>query len=134
MSNSTPFDASEYINLRSWKRDGTPVDTPVWVATVEGKLVVFTLRESYKVKRVRRNPRVQVAACDVRGKLLGPWHDGSCHVVEDKGEETRAYAALTRKYGWKMRIGNFFSALSGRMKRRMVLEIAVEPVPARGAA
>ena len=131
MSNSTPFDGSEYINLRSWKRDGTPVDTPVWVAPLDGKLVVFTLRESYKVKRVRRNPKVQVAKCDVRGRLLGPWQDGSCHTVEDKAHEARAYDALIRKYGWKMRAGNFFSTLSGRIKRRLVLEIELDPA-ARG--
>jgi hypothetical protein len=38
-------------------------------------------------------------------------------------EETQAYAALVAKYGWKMRIGNFFSGLVGRKRRRIVLAI-----------
>jgi PPOX class probable F420-dependent enzyme len=123
---NTPFDDAEYISLRSYKRDGGAVDTPVWCAPLDGKLVLFTLRESFKVKRVQRNPRVQVAACDVRGKLLGTWHDGTCTTVEKASEhEKRAYAALTRKYGMKMRIGDFFSTLAGRRKRRLVMEITL---------
>ena len=124
---STPFDKTPYISVRSFKRDGSPVDTPVWCATLDDKLVLFTLRESFKVKRIARNPRVQVAACTINGKVLGPWHEGRCHAVEDADHERRAYEALTRKYGIKMRIGNFFSTLSGRMKRRLVMEIALEP-------
>jgi PPOX class probable F420-dependent enzyme len=123
----TPLDHVEYINLKSFKRDGTGVNTPVWVAPLDGRLVIFTLRDSWKVKRIRRNPRVQVAKCDVRGKLLGPWHDGSCRAVEGEPElEARAYRALTDKYGWKMRVGNFFSRLSGRMQRRLIMEITLE--------
>src|SRR6188508_1507953 len=109
MPTTTPLDHAQYVSLRSWKRDGKPVDTPVWCAPLDGKLVVFTLRESYKVKRVQRNPAVALAKCDVRGKLLGSFIDGTCRVVEDRAEEKRAYAALTRKYGWKMRIGDVFS-------------------------
>jgi PPOX class probable F420-dependent enzyme len=122
---TTPLDRVPYINLRSYKRDGSPVDTPVWCAPLDGKLVIFTLRESYKVKRIARNPRVQVAKCDARGSLLGPWYDGSCSAVSDAAHEARAYAALHEKYGWKMRVGDFFSSLSGRRKRRLIMEITV---------
>jgi PPOX class probable F420-dependent enzyme len=122
---STALDQAEYINLRSYKRDGLPVDTPVWCAPLDGKLVIFTLRETFKVKRVQRNPKVQVARCDLRGKLLGPWLEGTCRRVEDPQHEARAYAALTAKYGWRMRVGDFFSALTGRKPRRVVMEIAL---------
>ena len=122
----TAFDGDEYISLRSYKRDGSAVDTPVWCAPLQGKLVIFTLQESYKVKRVARNPKVQVAKCDVRGKLLGPWSDGTCAAVEGlSAHEADAYAALTRKYGLKMRVGNLLSSLTGRRKRRVVLEVAL---------
>jgi len=126
MSSNTPFDGAEYISLRSYKRDGTPVDTPVWCAPLHGKLGVFTLQESYKVARIRRDPRVQVALCDVRGKVLGPWADGSCVAVERGArEEAEAYAALNAKYGWKMRIGNLLSGLVGRRRRRVILAISL---------
>jgi PPOX class probable F420-dependent enzyme len=121
----TPLDDAEYINLRSYRRDGSAADTPVWAAPLDGKLVVFTLRESFKVKRIQRNPKVQAARCDMRGKLLGPWLDGEARRVEDPAHEARAYAALNAKYGFRMRAGTVLSTLIGRAKRRVVIEIAL---------
>jgi hypothetical protein len=121
----TPLDDAEYINLRSYRRDGSAADTPVWAAPCDGNLVVFTLREAYKLKRIRRNPRVQVARCDMRGKLLGAWLDGQARRVDDPAEEARAYAALNAKYGLRMRLGTVLSTLVGRAKRRVVIVIAV---------
>ena len=125
-SGGTPLDDARYISLRSYKRDGNPVDTPVWQVTVDGKLLVFTDGTSYKVKRIGRNPAVQVARCDLRGGLEGPWLDGTCRLVESGEDiERRTYAALVDKYGWQMRFGNVFSRLSGRFGRRRVLEITL---------
>lgn len=125
---STELDRVPYINLRSYKRDGSAVDTPVWTAPLDGKLYVFTLRESFKVKRIARNPKVQVAKCDVRGKLLGPWLDGECRELpRGSAVEKRAYAAFIDKYGLQMRLGNIMSTIAGRMKRRVMLEIALSP-------
>jgi len=126
MAATTPLDDVSYISLASYRKDGSLVETPVWVAPLDGKLVVFTLRETYKVKRIQQNPAVRVAKCDVRGKLLGSWYDGSCRVVDDPTHEKRAYAALRKKYGLTMRIGDVLSTLTGRMKRRVILEISIE--------
>ncbi|HEY8517073.1 MAG TPA: PPOX class F420-dependent oxidoreductase [Candidatus Binatia bacterium] len=122
----TPLDREPYVSLVSFKRDGTPVATPVWAAPLDGKLVVFTLRDSFKVKRIRRNPRVRVAACNVVGKVRGPWHEGTCTIVTDPEHEARAYAALDRKYGWQMRLGTLLRRLVGGLERRMILEIALD--------
>ena len=125
MADGTPLDHESYISLASYRKNGTLVETPVWAAPLDGKLVVFTLRETYKVKRVQNNPAVRVAKCDVRGKVLGEWHDATCRVVTDLEHEKRAYAALRKKYGLMMRLGDVASTLTGRMKRRVVLEIAL---------
>ena len=122
----TPLDDAKYISLRSYRRDGSPVDTPVWQAPVDGKLLVFTDGRSFKVKRIRRNAKVQVARCDVRGKVLGPFFDGICELVPEGSElEVQAYQALNRKYGLIMRMGTVFATLFGRVKRRRVLCIAL---------
>jgi PPOX class probable F420-dependent enzyme len=126
MPAQTSLDDAQYISLASYRKDGSLVPTPVWVAPLDGKLVVFTLRETHKVKRIQRNPAVRVAACDVRGKLLGDWRDGTCLLVEDPGHEKRAYAALREKYGLMMRLGDVMSTLTGRMKRRVILEITLK--------
>lgn len=118
---------AKYINLRSFKKDGSPVDTPVWFAGVAPeRLVVFTVATSYKVKRIRRNPNVEIARCDVRGKLLGPWSPATCRALDDEPDRIkRAYDALNARYGLLMRIGTVFATISGRVKNRLVLEITL---------
>lgn len=121
----TPLDRDPYISLLSYKRDGTGVETPVWAAPLDGKLVVFTLRDSYKVKRIRRNPKVRVARCGMAGKLLGPWFDATCAIVTDPAHEARAYAALNEKYGWQMRLGTMLRSIFGGLEKRVILELTL---------
>jgi PPOX class probable F420-dependent enzyme len=122
----TPLDRDPYVSLLSFKRDGSGVETPVWAAPLDGRLVVFTLKDSFKVKRIRRNPKVRVAKCGVAGKLLGPWHDGTCVLVADPAHEARAYDALNAKYGWQMRLGTLLRSIFGGLDKRCVLEISLD--------
>lgn len=114
-----------FINIESYRRDGGGVKTPVWCAELDGKLVVVTDGTSYKVKRIRRNPKVRVAPCDARGGLRGEWVEGECHIIEDAERAKRAHATLQAKYGWQFRLLDFGSWLSRRMKRRAYLDISV---------
>jgi PPOX class probable F420-dependent enzyme len=121
----TELEDSRYISLLSYKRDGGGVQTPVWTAGLDGKLVIFTARDSYKVKRVGRNPKVRVARCDARGKVLGPWSDGTCAIVEDPARSEAIMGALGRKYGWQMGVLNFFAGIAGRTSKRAYLEVTL---------
>jgi len=114
-----------YINLESFKKDGGGVKTPVWCAGLDGKIVVLTDGTSYKVKRIRRNPKVRVAPCDMRGEVRGPWVEGECQVIEDPAHAERAHRALRDKYGWLFRLTDAASRLAGRIGRRAYLEITV---------
>jgi uncharacterized protein len=59
----------KYISLTTFKQDGTPVATPVWVVSDDGRrLLVWTGPQTWKVKRLRRDRRVVVAASDFRGR------------------------------------------------------------------
>ena len=70
--NLAPFVGQRYLNLESFKRDGTPVQTPVWFAEEQGVLYVYTLANAGKVKRIRRNPRIRIAPCTMRSTVIGP--------------------------------------------------------------
>lgn len=121
------IDDAKYFSLRSFKQDGKPVDTPVWFAKLGEHYVVFTDGTSYKVKRIRRNARVEIARCDAVGKVLGPWHAASCRILENEPERiSAAYQALNTKYGLLMRIGTLLATVAGRVGRRKILEIAVD--------
>jgi PPOX class probable F420-dependent enzyme len=127
MENSTPLDDEKYVSLRSYRKDGSPADTPVWVAPLDGKLMIFTLDDSYKVKRIARNPAIQIARCDVRGGNRGPWRSGRCVAVpRGSEEERRAYQSFNRKYGLVMRLGTLMSTLVGRVRKRMVLAVTLD--------
>ena len=46
------FANDEYINLITYRKDGTQVPTPVWLASLDNSLVVTTSLNAGKVKRV----------------------------------------------------------------------------------
>jgi len=111
------FANQRYLNLESFKRDGTPIRTPVWFAEDQGLLYVYTLANAGKVKRIRRNPRVRIVPCSIRGKVTGWWVEAEATIVDDTTAE-RGHALLLQKYGWKKRLGNVFS---GFVKRERVV-------------
>lgn len=61
----------KYVSLTSFKRDGTGVATPVWFVVDARQLLVLTGSESFKAKRIRRNPAVMIAPCSAAGRLHG---------------------------------------------------------------
>ena len=114
---------ARYVSLRTFRSNGTAVDTPLWIAGLEGRLVGFTDGTSYKVKRIRADPRAAVAICDVSGRVSSGWVGGRAAIVDDRDVEPLAYAVLREKYGLQMRVLGFFSWLGGRIGRRVVLEV-----------
>ena len=80
--NRAPFADQKYLNLESVKRDGTPVQTPVWFAEEHGVLYVYTLAYAGKVKRIRRHSRVRLAPCTMRGTVIGPWVEADATLVD----------------------------------------------------
>lgn len=114
---------ARYISLRTYRKSGATVDTPVWFAS-EGSLhYVFSEAAAGKIKRLRNSSSAQVATCDMRGGSLGQWQACEAFIVEDPGEEAKAYRLLHAKYGFWMRLTDFFSRLSGRIDQRAVIRI-----------
>jgi uncharacterized protein len=85
--------------LVTYRRDGTPVPTPTWAAQGDGVLYVRTERASGKVKRLRRDARMLVAPCTVRGEPLGAPLEASARVL-DVAEEPVAEHTLAARYGF----------------------------------
>ncbi|MEE2672859.1 MAG: PPOX class F420-dependent oxidoreductase [Myxococcota bacterium] len=115
-----------YVSLATFRRDGREVRTPVWVAREGEHLYVFSEAKAGKVKRIRATKRVAVAACNVRGDLKGDFTGGVGKIASEPDVIERGYAALIRKYGWQMRLTNFFSTLTGRIHSRALLEVTLD--------
>jgi PPOX class probable F420-dependent enzyme len=90
--------SSKRALLVTYRRDRTPVPTPVWAAESGGRLYVRSERGSGKVKRLRRDSRMLVAPCTVRGKPLGPPLEAIAKVLP-AAEEPSAERALLGRYG-----------------------------------
>ncbi|WP_299541398.1 PPOX class F420-dependent oxidoreductase [uncultured Streptomyces sp.] len=96
------FARSEYVSLTTYRKDGTPVATPVWAAADGEVLYVWTRSDSWKVKRLRRDTRVRVTVCDVRGRIAegAPTAEGEARLIEGT-DMKRVRKVLARKYTWK---------------------------------
>lgn len=88
----------KYLSLTTFKKDGSAVATPVWVARDGDHLVVITDADSGKAKRLRNNDRVQLAPCDMRGKITGPGCDGRA-MLGDEEDSAHINGLIKRKYG-----------------------------------
>ena len=117
---------SKYFSLRTQKRDGSYVDTPVWFVSASqgGVHHVFANINSGKVKRIRNFATVQIAICDWRGGLLGPWQPARAVLVP---ESVSIYAAFQAKYGMVYRVFEFFSRLLGKHKERQMICVSHAP-------
>lgn len=87
-----------YVSITTFRADGTPVPTAVWVAADGDALVIITGADSGKVRRIRSNPSVTLAPCDVRGRVKGEAVAGRA-VIQDAAASDRTTALIRRKYG-----------------------------------
>jgi len=94
---------TRHLSLTTFRRDGTPVATPVWVAQQGDELLVFTARSSGKAKRLRNNGRVLVAPCDMRGRVTGEVVEGTAR-LQDERETGVTIALIRRRYGLQARL------------------------------
>ncbi|MFZ2512415.1 MAG: PPOX class F420-dependent oxidoreductase [Gordonia sp. (in: high G+C Gram-positive bacteria)] len=101
---------AKYVMLTTYKKDGTAVPAPLWAVRDGDDLLVWTVVDSWKVKRLRRNNNVLVQACDARGtKTFGPQVAGLGEVTD----AAHAAALIERKYGLFGRL----TVLGSRLRR-----------------
>jgi uncharacterized protein len=123
-------DEPRYLALTTYRRDGRPVTTPVWAASLGGRLYVVTASDTGKARRIRAIGRVRFAPCNMSGRrILGPWQEGTARIVEDAARRDEALTALQRKYGWQMSLAMFVYRRRGQYADRVVLELAATSGP-----
>jgi PPOX class probable F420-dependent enzyme len=115
--------AKTYIALETFRRNGVGVNTPVWVAGMDERLYVITEGTSWKVKRIRNNSRVRVAASDSRGNPKSEWLEGTARIMEP-GDGEEPIRRLAAKYGLQYKLFGLMYRLRGRGANRVVLEIS----------
>ena len=85
----------------SYKKSGELVKVQVWLIVSKGQIEFLTSKNSYKVRRLRRNPR---AICYV-GSEKGPAVAGSAQIVTEKADQARVYRAYWKTHPVFMLLG-----------------------------
>jgi PPOX class probable F420-dependent enzyme len=117
------LEKGSYISFSTRKKSGDFVATPVWFAPDGDSYYLFSAGEAGKVKRLRNFTESQIAACTVSGKVTGKWFDTHAYLLDKPADTKKALAALRRKYGWQMAVGDVFANLSGKMQRRQYIRV-----------
>jgi uncharacterized protein len=113
----------QYLNLETFRKNGTGVKTPVWFVQDEGTLFVRTAANSSKVKRIRNNGQVNIAPCKMDGSLLGDWLPAKARELSDADTNRKVDRLLDKKYGLMKKMFGMVSTLQGR--QYTVLEMKV---------
>ncbi|HVV14738.1 PPOX class F420-dependent oxidoreductase [Amycolatopsis sp.] len=113
------------VLLTTFKRDGTPVGTPVTIA-VEGDHAYFhTYDKAWKVKRMRNNPEVEIAPSTLTGRTTGPAMRATVRRIDgEEAEHARRLIAREHRF-----LHGFLVPLAHRMKRYQTLHYELRPRP-----
>jgi uncharacterized protein len=118
-ANFSAFHGHKYLSLETFKMSGQGVRTPIWFAadpatgpsSSSATLFIYTIDNTGKVKRIRNNPLVKIAPCDMRGKLSGQWLNATAKIVTGE-EAARGVRLLNKKYFPLKQILGFFALFS----------------------
>lgn len=113
-----------FIAVETFRKSGQGVKTPVWTVAQNGKFLVPTSADSWKVKRARNNSRVRVAVCDAQGNTKSPRVEGVVLSISGEAEVKKEMRnLLKRKYPFTMVFVSLFSGFLGKYKNFVVMEI-----------
>lgn len=105
-----------YMSLTTFRRSGAGVATAVWVAPQGDGLVVTTGAATGKVKRLRREPRVELRECTRTGRVRdgAPVVRARARIVSDEDEQHRLIRPLAAKYRLQYRAVRLVERLAAR--------------------
>jgi PPOX class probable F420-dependent enzyme len=122
------LDSARYVSLTTFKKDGSPKATPVWITGTGGSYLFTTGDKAWKTRRLLRNPAVEVQLCDMRGRLKPNTaiYKGTGEVQTGAESVAAAERALASKYGWQFMAAQVVDAVKlkfGRGPKQKVVAI-----------
>ena len=113
---STTIEFEKYLSFTTFRKDGTPKSTAVWIADLGDGTYGFTsASSSWKVKRLANNSSVLFQPSDSRGKVQEGTEPVSATAVTSKEDFSRVASAVEKKYGLQfkaiMLLGKFMKLI-----------------------
>ena len=128
MSDRTAVLTAQYVALTTYRRDGTPVTTPVWAAAEGESLYLFTNASAGKVKRLRNSSRAAVAPCTATGTITGAQLPAEAFNLASD-QMPKVWRLLIKKYGIAARLFATYDRVRGllRMQPSAGIEVRLTP-------
>ena len=111
-NNLDQFLDQKYINLETYKKDGTSIRTPVWFVIYDDLIYVITRDSTGKVKRLENNQDVQIVSCSFKGEPKNEWIKGKVEKITGK-EADIVIKLRKKKYGMSARLIGLFTSQKG---------------------
>lgn len=122
MKNIEQFKNQQYINLETFRKNGTGVKTPVWFAQDENTLRVWTQADAGKTKRIHRDGKVRIVPSTASGEPTGEWIEANAVVLNTSDEINHTKTLFRQKYGMMF---NMFTFL-GKLRRSSQITIKID--------
>ena len=119
------LDSARYVSLTTFKTDGSPKATPVWITGTGGSYLFTTGDKAWKTRRLLRNAAVEVQLCDMRGRVKPNTmiYRGTGEVQTGAESVAAAERALAAKYRWQFKAAQVVDALKLKLGRGAKQEV-----------
>jgi len=123
MDSTQALSNQKCIALETYKKNGEAKRTPVWFRLDNGLVYFHTGANTWKAKRLRKNPNIRLAPCTWGGKVQGDWLSGKATLVgaADNDDIKKMIKQINSRYGM---IGRVIGATE---KNRVLYSISLDP-------
>ena len=108
------FTDQKYLNLETYKKDQTPVQTPVWFVIENDQIYITTKETTGKVKRLRNNQNARIAICSMKGDVKGDWINVGLQRINEDSDVEKIVKLRKKKYGFSARLISMFTSQKGK--------------------
>ena len=104
------LDSAKYVSFVTYKKDGTPRATPVWVVPYDGGYAFTTDPTAHKVRRIKNDARATLTVCNSRGTVTpgATTHIGSAVLLDEK-QSKEVERLIAQKYSVGVKLLGVFS-------------------------
>lgn len=119
---STPF-----ASLRTFRKNGTSAQAAVWTLAHGDRLWVRTTTDTFKAKRLRNDPRAELAICNGSGRsILSDFVSARARILEDEASIAESLKLQQAKYGFQSTLIRGIHKLRGVANKMIVIELTLD--------
>ena len=116
---------AKYVSLVTFRESEERVPTAVWFAKfgdAANTYCVITETNAGKVKRIRKNPKIEVQVCDIKGNVTAnaTTYSGVARLVTGT-EAVAVRKAIAKRYGITYKLFSVYNSLGALLKRRYAM-------------